>query len=142
MSGNITRAEAAARSGLVAAESYEIELDLTTGAERFRSTTTVRFASNQPGEPTWLDLIAPEVVSLTINGLRADPAAHYDGARITIPDTAETTTRSSSSPTAPTCTPARACTGSSTPWTTRCTSTPSSRPPTPAACTPASSSPT
>ena len=42
---NLTRSEAELRSSLVDTHSYLVELDLTTGAETFRSKTTVRFSA-------------------------------------------------------------------------------------------------
>jgi len=42
-SENITRAEAADRSALIAMDSYEVALDVTPSGPTFRSVTTVRF---------------------------------------------------------------------------------------------------
>ena len=55
---NLTREEARDRAALLTVESYEIDLDLTTGDATFASTTTVRFRAEK-GASTWLDLIAP-----------------------------------------------------------------------------------
>ncbi len=89
MSGNITRAEAQQRSSVVRVASYAIELDLTTGPETFRSTTTIEFSSRRPGSPTWVDLIAPRVLGVTFNDVALDPGQVFDGERIALPTTAE-----------------------------------------------------
>ena len=57
-SANITWAEAAERAEQVSVSSYAVNLDLTTGADRFASTTEVAFTA-EPGTDTWIDLIAP-----------------------------------------------------------------------------------
>ncbi len=75
---NITRAEAAARSADVSVQSYDVELDVT-GDTTFRSRTTVRFTARTA--TTWLDLIAPTLLSVTCNGAAVDITA-YDGHRI------------------------------------------------------------
>jgi aminopeptidase N len=78
-SNNLTREEAAERAGLVSDVSYDVHLDLTTGDDTFICDTTVRFASS--GASTFLDLVAPSVESIEVNGVGADPAS-FDGARI------------------------------------------------------------
>ena len=75
---NITRAEAAARSADVSVQSYDVELDVT-GDTTFRSRTTVRFTARTA--TTWLDLIAPTLLSVTCNGAAVDVTA-YDRHRI------------------------------------------------------------
>ena len=62
---NLTKAEAEARAALLDITSYAVELDLTTGAETFASTTVVRFSS-RPGS-TFLELDA-ELVEGTLDG--------------------------------------------------------------------------
>ena len=64
---NLTRAEAAERASIVATQSYEIDLDLTTGPTTFASTTVVRFTAT-PGASTFVDLVAPTVREVTLNG--------------------------------------------------------------------------
>src|SRR5207237_9153955 len=71
---NLTREEAAERARLVSVSTYEVELDLTTGAETFASTSTVRFAA-QPATATFLDLVAPEVRETTLNARTLAPDA-------------------------------------------------------------------
>ncbi|WP_062076621.1 aminopeptidase N [Demequina globuliformis] len=85
---NLTRAEAEARAAIVSTETYDVELDLTTSEETFRSTTTVRFSATA-GESTFIDLIAPTVHSIVLNGTQLDPATHFADSRITLPDLAE-----------------------------------------------------
>ena len=83
---NLTRAEAEARAALVSTETYRIELDLSdTTADTFRSSSTVTFAAT-PGESTFIDLIAPEVLSITLNGEELDPATHFADSRISLPN--------------------------------------------------------
>ncbi|MET0976684.1 MAG: aminopeptidase N [Leifsonia sp.] len=78
---NLTRVEAAERAGLVAVDSYDVTLDLTTGPETFRSETTVRFTAT-PGSSTFIDAITRTVHSVTLNGVALDAAAVSDGVRI------------------------------------------------------------
>ncbi|MCP2030626.1 aminopeptidase N [Okibacterium sp. HSC-33S16] len=80
---NLTRAEAQERASLVSTSSYSIALDLTTGPETFRSTTTVRFSAT-PGASTFIDAITRTVHSVTLNGVALDPAAVSDGIRIAL----------------------------------------------------------
>ena len=85
-SANITRAEAAERAEQVSVSSYAVNLDLTTGADRFASTTEVAFTA-EPGTDTWIDLIAPEVRSATLNGRPVDISG-FDGNRLPLTDLA------------------------------------------------------
>jgi len=85
-SENITRAEAKERSSLVSAQSYEVVLDLTGTGATYPSTTTVTFSCDSPGASTWIDLIAPSVRSVVLNGAALDVATVVDGPRITLPD--------------------------------------------------------
>jgi len=80
---NLTRAEAQARAAVVSTETYAVNLDLTTSETTFRSTTTVRFTAT-PGAATFIDLIAPTVHSITLNGAALDPATHFADSRITL----------------------------------------------------------
>lgn len=81
---NLTRAEAIERAGVVSTHSYEIDLDLTTGAENFRVVTTVKFSA-APGASTFIDLIAARVLSITLNGEELDPESSYAESRIALP---------------------------------------------------------
>jgi aminopeptidase N len=78
---NLTREEARDRAALLTIDSYEIDLDLTTGDTTFASTTTVRFRAEK-GASTWLDLIAPAVEEVVLNGKKLDAPALFDGNRI------------------------------------------------------------
>ncbi|WP_138946867.1 aminopeptidase N [Plantibacter sp. M259] len=78
---NLTRVEAQERRALVDTSSYEVVLDLTTGPEVFRSTTTVRF-TGEPGASTFIDAITRTVHSVTLNGVELDPTTVSDGVRI------------------------------------------------------------
>ena len=80
---NLTQTEARERARLLDVASYDVSLDLTTGPERFRSTTVVRFACTAPGASTFVDLVAPEVHEIVLNGRRLDTAA-ADGVRIAL----------------------------------------------------------
>src|SRR6195952_3345878 len=82
---NLTRVEAQERAGLVQPSAYEVELDLTRGAEVFGSTTTGRFTGT-PGASTFIDAITRTVHSVTLNGTALDPSAVSDGVRIQLPD--------------------------------------------------------
>ncbi|PZQ88192.1 MAG: aminopeptidase N [Leifsonia xyli] len=79
---NLTRIEAQERQALVEVESYDVELDLTTGPTTFRSRTTVRFTASA-GASTFIDAITEKVHSVVLNGseLGTDVA---DGARIAL----------------------------------------------------------
>ena len=72
----LSRDEAAARAALLAVTAYDIALDLTTSESTFASTTTVTFTCREPGASTWIDLVAPRVLSATLNGEAVDVSAH------------------------------------------------------------------
>jgi aminopeptidase N len=78
---NLTREEALSRSAHITVESYNVELDLTTGAETFRAITTVRFRSSIPGAKTSIDAVGKSMYSATLNGVALDSAA-FDGESI------------------------------------------------------------
>ncbi|WP_194398242.1 aminopeptidase N [Microbacterium atlanticum] len=84
---NLTRIEAQERRAIVDTQSYEVALDLTRGAEVFRSRTVVRFAAT-PGASTFIDLIARDVHEITLNGRSVDPATSFADARISLDDLA------------------------------------------------------
>jgi len=83
---NLTRDEARERAGIVATSSYEVLLDLTRGDQTFRSRSTVRFTAT-PGAATFVDLIAPGVNSIELNGTAIDVRAFHDS-RIHLADLA------------------------------------------------------
>jgi aminopeptidase N len=85
---NLTREEAAARAALLQVSTYDVNLDLTAGPDTFRSMTTIRFEATRPGGSTFVDLIAPTVHEVVLNG-RALPVEDVVSAgRITLPDLA------------------------------------------------------
>ncbi len=83
-SENLTRAEAKERSALIEVASYDVVLDVATTEPTFPSTTTVRFTCRQPGASTWIDMIAPTVTSVVLNGVSLDVASIVDGPRINL----------------------------------------------------------
>ncbi len=85
---NLTRVEAQERKALVSVHGYDVTLDLTTGPETFRSTTTVMFSA-KPGASTFIDAITRTVHSVTLNGTELDPAAVSDGVRIRLDNLAD-----------------------------------------------------
>ena len=84
---NLTRAEAEARAAIVDVDTYSVDLDLTTSDTTFRSTSTVRFSATA-GESTFIDLIAPSVERIVLNGEDLDPATHFADSRISLPSLA------------------------------------------------------
>jgi len=88
---NLTRVEAQQRAADVSTHRYEVNLDLTTGAECFRAVTTVHF-SGTPGADTFIDLIASKVHSVTLNETELDPAEVYADSRIALPGLAASNT--------------------------------------------------
>ena len=82
---NLTREEAQERARLLNVDSYEIELDLSAAQDggTFRSATTVRFDAAEPGD-TFIDLVAPAVREITLNGEPRDPATAYADSRIAL----------------------------------------------------------
>lgn len=80
---NLTRAEAKERSSVVKVHSYEIDLDLTSGAETFISKTRIKFSGLKPGSSTFLDAVAKRVISATLNGQPFE--TNFDGESIFIP---------------------------------------------------------
>ncbi len=80
---NLTRSEAQQRRATVDTTAYEVALDLTTGPEVFRSRSVVRFTATE-GAATFIDLIAREVHSITLNGREIDPASAFSDSRIAL----------------------------------------------------------
>jgi aminopeptidase N len=78
MASNLTRDEARDRAQVVSVESYQIELDLTSSETTFQSITTVRFGCSGPGAATFVELTAPAVTEITLNGADVDLAAFGD----------------------------------------------------------------
>jgi aminopeptidase N len=78
---NLTRLEAQERKAILAVQSYAVALDVTTGPDTFRSTTTVTFTAHN-GRRTFIDAITAKVHSVTLNGASLDPDTVSDGVRI------------------------------------------------------------
>src|ERR1700729_1063555 len=83
VTANLTRDEARTRAELITVGSYQIELDLTGGDTTFRSVSTIAFDCARPGAETFLNLTAPLVHAMTLNGVPV-PASAFDGDRITL----------------------------------------------------------
>ncbi|GAB2613659.1 aminopeptidase N [Streptomyces capparidis] len=88
---NLTREEAQERARLLRVDSYAIDLDLSGAQEggTFPSTTVVRFRSAETGATAFIDLVAPAVREVVLNGKALDPAEVFKDSRITLPDLAE-----------------------------------------------------
>ncbi len=86
VTSNLTRDEAQARAALLRIASYEVDLDLTApggGEVTFGSVTVVRFDCATPGASTFIDLTAPAVREITLNGGPVGLDA-FDGDRIAL----------------------------------------------------------
>ena len=88
MASNLTRDEARDRAHLLDVESYRVELDLTGGDTTFRSVTTVSFRCTRPGASTFIELSAPAVREITLNGAQVS-LDRFDGDRIALDGLAE-----------------------------------------------------
>ena len=84
---NLTRAEARERAAVVTTQSYDVTLDLSTSPTTFGSRTVVRFGAT-PGASTFIDLIAPTVHEVTLNGRTLDVAEVFADSRIRLDDLA------------------------------------------------------
>ncbi|MEV7863688.1 aminopeptidase N [Streptomyces hirsutus] len=86
---NLTREEAQQRAKLLTVDSYEIDLDLSGAQEggTYRSVTTVRFdvSADAEGAESFIDLVAPTVHEVTLNGDALDPAEVFEDSRIALP---------------------------------------------------------
>ncbi|MFD5570894.1 aminopeptidase N [Streptomyces cadmiisoli] len=84
---NLTREEAQQRATLLTVDSYEIDLDLSGAQEggTYRSATTVRFDVAETGAESFIDLVAPAVHEVTLNGDTLDPDAVFKDSRIALP---------------------------------------------------------
>ncbi|HEY6500321.1 MAG TPA: aminopeptidase N, partial [Streptosporangiaceae bacterium] len=83
MPDNLTQGEAQARADVVTVSSYQVELDLTGGDTTFPSVTVARFQAAGGGSETFINLTAPKVLEITLNG-DALPLDAFDGDRITL----------------------------------------------------------
>ncbi|CCK30016.1 Aminopeptidase N [Streptomyces davaonensis JCM 4913] len=84
---NLTREEAQQRAKLLTVDSYEIDLDLSGAQEggTYRSVTTVRFDVAESGAESFIDLVAPAVHEVTLNGEPLDAEASFKDSRIALP---------------------------------------------------------
>ncbi|MEV5434835.1 aminopeptidase N [Streptomyces sp. NPDC052682] len=85
---NLTREEAQQRARLLTVDSYEIDLDLSGAQEggTYRSATTVRFdVAAENGAESFIDLVAPAVHEVVLNGDALDPAEVFQDSRIALP---------------------------------------------------------
>ncbi|MFG2270211.1 aminopeptidase N [Streptomyces chartreusis] len=84
---NLTREEAQQRAKLLTVDSYEIDLDLSGAQEggTYRSVTTVRFDVAESGADSFIDLVAPAVHEVTLNGDALDAAEVFADSRIALP---------------------------------------------------------
>ncbi|MEU5217850.1 aminopeptidase N [Streptomyces sp. NPDC020807] len=76
----LTRDEAQTRAQLLDVHRYQVDIDLTTGAETFESTSTVRFTARAAGD-TFVELKPETLHSATLDGQALDTAA-LDGNRL------------------------------------------------------------
>jgi aminopeptidase N len=83
VAANLTRDEARTRAELISAVAYRVQLDLTGGDTTFRSLSRIEFDCARAGASTFVNLAAPAVHSITLNGTRVSPVA-FDGERIAI----------------------------------------------------------
>ncbi|GAA2713251.1 MULTISPECIES: aminopeptidase N [Streptomyces] len=83
---NLTREEAQERARLLTLDAYEVELDLSGAQEggTFRSETVVRFDAAEAAD-TFIDLVAPTVHEVVLNGTALEPAEVFADSRIALP---------------------------------------------------------
>ncbi|MCF3142375.1 aminopeptidase N [Streptomyces platensis] len=95
---NLTRDEAQARARLLTVDAYEIDLDLSGAQEggasgpgddgstggTYRSVTTVRFEVAEAGADSFIDLVAPTVHEVVLNGETLDPGEVFKDSRIAL----------------------------------------------------------
>jgi aminopeptidase N len=83
VANNLTRDEARERRQLLDVDAYRVELDFTGGGETFGSITTAWFSCTSPGAASFIELTAPAVREIVLNG---DPVSlsAFDGNRIAL----------------------------------------------------------
>ncbi|UEA59445.1 aminopeptidase N [Gordonia otitidis] len=89
---NLTRDQARERATTIDVSHYDVELDLTDGngkpgEKTFRSTSTVTFTAT-PGSQTFIDLVAPTLRSVTLNGKALEVSDFDESVGIPLPDLA------------------------------------------------------
>ncbi|MEW2545285.1 aminopeptidase N [Streptomyces sp. NPDC047002] len=84
---NLTRDEAQQRARLLRVDGYEIDVDLGGAQDggTFPSVTVVRFDSAEDGAETFIDLVAPAVREVVLNGAALDVDAVFKDSRIALP---------------------------------------------------------
>nr|WP_202443402.1 aminopeptidase N [Streptomyces sp. SID8375] len=94
----MTRDEAQERARLLTVDAYEIDLDLSAAQEggapgsaedgstggTYRSVTTVRFDVAEAGADSFIDLVAPAVHEVVLNGEALDPGEVFKDSRIAL----------------------------------------------------------
>ena len=81
----ITRAEAEIRAAQLTVHTYDVELDLTRGAEVFGSVSVIRFDCAEPGTGTFAEIRPAKVIQAVLNGRPLDPDL-LDGGRLPLDD--------------------------------------------------------
>ena len=89
---NLTRDEARSRADLIEVGHYRVELDLTTGDTTFPSITEVSFTCTRPGASVFIDLIAPAVREVVLNGKGLPIDEVVSEGRIALPELAASNT--------------------------------------------------
>ncbi|MCH5644128.1 aminopeptidase N [Gordonia sp. ABSL49_1] len=89
---NLTRDQARERAATISVTNYTVDLDLTDGAgapgtETFRSSSTVTFGATE-GASTFIDLVAPRLLSATLNGTDLDISDFDESVGIKLPNLA------------------------------------------------------
>ncbi|SOD66319.1 aminopeptidase N [Streptomyces zhaozhouensis] len=87
---NLTRQEAQERARLISVDSYQITLDLSGAPQggTFASRTALTFTASAAGS-TFVDLVAPAVTEVVLNGTALDPAEVFVDSRIALPEVVE-----------------------------------------------------
>ncbi|WP_041542375.1 aminopeptidase N [Catenulispora acidiphila] len=90
---NLAREEARDRAALVDVQSYDVRLDWSGApdpqAATYQSETVVLFTARTPGASTFIDLVAPNVRAITLNGREVDPAEAFQDSRIALTELRE-----------------------------------------------------
>src|ERR1700722_12171047 len=84
----ITRQETAERARLLRVDDYPVPRDLTRGDKVFRSASVITFDCAEPGADSYADLVAADVVEISLNGAAIDPQTAYRDGRIALADLA------------------------------------------------------
>ncbi len=84
---NLTKIEAQARKSVIGKVAYTIQVELSENGETFPSRTVIDFEA-KAGASTFVDLIAPEVLSIQLNGQDLGTDCYRDS-RIELSDLAE-----------------------------------------------------